>query len=410
MMDYQLYTLPNGIRVMYKHASSAITHCCFLVNAGSRDEPEQKEGLAHFIEHLLFKETERRSTSQILNRLELVGADLNAYTTKEYTCIHASLLNPHLERTIDLFEDILFHSTFPEDELEKERGVILDEIASYLDQPEEAIQDDFEDMLFKGHAIGKNILGTPESVAKLSVADMRGFMSANYNTSEMIFAVYGDYDIKKVIKLADKYLAGIAPNYTKKHRIKPATNAAERIVMAKPISQTHCVMGTQAYSSSHPDKYGLLLLNNILGGMGMSNRLNMEIRERHGIAYTIESNYTSLTDTGMFSIYFGTDAEKTDKAMRLVNKELKKLRDTQLGTLQMHQAKQKFIGQIALAEENRMSLIISMAKSLLDLNTVDTLDQVFAKINAVTAEQLLKISNEILDDKQMITLLFEPKE
>lgn len=409
-MDYQLYTLPNGIRVMYKHASSAITHCCFLVNAGSRDEPEQKEGLAHFIEHLLFKETERRSTSQILNRLELVGADLNAYTTKEYTCIHASLLNPHLERTIDLFEDILFHSTFPEDELEKERGVILDEIASYLDQPEEAIQDDFEDMLFKGHAIGKNILGTPESVAKLSVADMRGFMAANYNTSEMIFAVYGDYDMKKIVKLADKYLGGIAANYTKKHRIKPAVNAAERIVMAKPISQTHCVMGTQAYSSSHPDKYGLLLLNNILGGMGMSNRLNMEIREKHGIAYTIESNYTSLTDTGMFSIYFGTDAEKTDKAMRLVNKELKKLRDNQLGTLQLHQAKQKFIGQIALAEENRMSLIISMAKSLLDLNTIDTLDQVFAKINAVTAEQLLKISNEILDDKQMITLLFEPKD
>ena len=409
-MDYQLYTLPNGIRVMYKHASSAITHCCFLVNAGSRDEPDQKEGLAHFIEHLLFKETERRSTSQILNRLELVGADLNAYTTKEYTCIHASLLNPHLERTIDLFEDILFHSTFPEDELEKERGVILDEIASYLDQPEEAIQDDFEDILFKGHAIGKNILGTPESVAKLSVADMRGFMKANYNTSEMIFAVYGDYDMKKVVKLADKYLGGIAVNYTKKHRIKPTVNAAERIVMAKPISQTHCVMGTQAYSSSHQDKYGLLLLNNILGGMGMSNRLNMEIREKHGIAYTIESNYTSLTDTGMFSIYFGTDAEKTDKAMRLVNKELKKLRDNQLGTLQMHQAKQKFIGQIALAEENRMSLIISMAKSLLDLNTVDTLDQVFAKINAVTAELLLKISNEILDDKQMITLLFEPKD
>jgi predicted Zn-dependent peptidase len=410
MTDYQLYTLPNGIRVMYKHASSPITHCCFLVNAGSRDEPEQKEGLAHFIEHLLFKETERRSTSQILNRLELVGADLNAYTTKEYTCIHASLLNPHLERAIDLFEDILFHSTFPEDELEKERGVILDEIASYLDQPEEAIQDDFEDMLFKGHAIGKNILGTPESVAKLSVADMRGFMAANYNTSEMIFAVYGDYELKKIVKLADKYLGGITANYTKKHRVKPSINPAEKIVLAKPISQTHCVMGTQAYSSSHPDKYGLLLLNNILGGMGMSNRLNMEIREKHGIAYTIESNYTSLTDTGMFSIYFGTDAEKTDKAMRLVNKELKKLRDNQLGTLQLHQAKQKFIGQIALAEENRMSLIISMAKSLLDLNTVDTLDQVFAKINAVTAEQLLKISNEILDDKQMIALLFEPKE
>ena len=410
MTDYQLYTLSNGIRIMYKHAPSTITHCCFLVNAGSRDEPEQKEGLAHFIEHLLFKETERRNTSQILNRLELVGADLNAYTTKEYTCIHASLLNPHLERTIDLFEDILFHSTFPEDELEKERGVILDEIASYIDQPEEAIQDDFEDMLFRGHAIGKNILGTPESVGRLNVADMKQFMAANYNTGEMIFAVYGDYNFNKVIKLADKYFGSIAPNYTRKHRVKPAIHLAERLVLPKPISQTHCVMGSQAYSSSNPEKYGLLLLNNVLGGMGMSNRLNMEIREKHGIAYTIESNYTSLTDTGIFSIYFGTDSEKTDRAMRLVNKELKKLRDNKLGTLQLHQAKQKFIGQIALAEENRMSLIISMAKSLLDLGTVDTLDQIFAKINDVTAEQLLAISNEIFDDKRMITLLFEPKD
>jgi predicted Zn-dependent peptidase len=395
---------------MFKHTPSPITHCCFLVNAGSRDEQEHKEGLAHFIEHLLFKETTRRNTTQILNHLELVGADLNAYTTKEYTCVHASMLKPHLERAVDLFEDILFHSTFPQEELEKERGVILDEIASYLDQPEEAIQDDFEDILFKGHPIGKNILGTPESVAILNVSDIKQFMTANYNTAEMIFAVYGDYTFNKIIKLADKYFGGITPNCSSKNRIAPVANNASRIVMAKPISQTHCVMGGQAYSSSHPDKYGLLLLNNLLGGMGMSNRLNMEIREKHGIAYTVESNYTSLTDTGMFSIYFGTDSEKTDKAMRLVNKELKKLRDNKLGTLQLHQAKQKFIGQIALAEENRMSLIISMAKSLLDLGNVDTLEQIFEKINAVTADQLLKISNEILDEKQMVTLLFEPKD
>src|SRR6201994_4041604 len=173
MTDYQLYTLSNGIRIMLKHTPSPITHCCFVVNAGSRDEPEQKEGLAHFIEHLLFKETERRNTNQILNRLELVGADLNAYTTKEYTCIHASLLNQHLERAIDLFEDILFHSTFPEEEQEKERGVVLDEIASYLDQPEEAIQDDFEGLLFKNHPIGENILGTTESVGRMGRDDLK---------------------------------------------------------------------------------------------------------------------------------------------------------------------------------------------------------------------------------------------
>jgi predicted Zn-dependent peptidase len=409
-MDYQVYTLANGIRLLHKYSPSAITHCCFVVNAGSRDEPEHKEGLAHFIEHLLFKETEKRSTSQILNRLELVGADLNAYTTKEYTCIHASLLKQHLERTIDLFEDILFHSTFPDDELEKERGVILDEIASYLDQPEEAIQDDFEELLFKDHPIGKNILGTPQTVAVLNKTDINDFISANYNTHEMVFAVYGDYELKNVAKLLEKYFGGITANTAKKNRISPNVNAIGLHTVNKPISQTHCIIGNQAYSSSNPNRYGLLLLNNLLGGMGMSNRLNLEIREKHGIAYTIESNYTSLSDTGIFSIYFGTDAEKSDKALRLVHKELKKLRDQQLGTLQLYQAKQKFIGQIALAEENRMGLIISMAKSVMDFNHSDSLEQVFAKINAVTAAQLLEISNEIFDDTRMITLLFEPKQ
>jgi len=408
--DHYVHTLSNGIRILFKHAPSAITHCCFIVNAGSRDEAEHQIGLAHFIEHLLFKETGRRSTSQILNRLELVGADLNAYTTKEYTCVHASLLNQHLERAIDLFEDILFHSTFPEDEQEKERGVILDEIASYLDQPDEAIQDDFEELLFKGHAMGNNILGTPETVAKLSSADINQFIAANYNTSEMVFAVIGDYDFKKIIKLAEKYFGAIPANHSKKHRLAPSEIVASKNIFTKPISQTHCIIGGRAYSSSHPYKNGLLLLNNLLGGIGMSSRLNLEIREKYGIAYTVESNYTSLTDTGIFSIYFGTDNEKADKATKLVHKELKKLRDNKLGTLQLHQAKEKFIGQIALAEENRMSLIISMAKSLLDFDCVDTLQQVFDKINAVTAEQLLTISNEIFDDNRMITLLFEPKQ
>ena len=408
MTDHQVHTLSNGIRVLFKFSASSITHCCFIVNAGSRDETAQQTGLAHFIEHLLFKQTERRNTTQILNRLELVGADLNAYTTKEYTCIHASLLNQHLERAIDLFEDILFHSTFPEDEQEKERGVILDEIASYLDQPEEAIQDDFESLLFKDHPIGENILGTPETVAKLSSSDIGDFITANYNTSEMVFALSGNYQFKQIIKLSEKYLGTLPINSAAKTRTKPQRNGHGHNISLKPISQTHCIMGTQAYSSSHPNKNGLLLLNNLLGGMGMSSRLNLEIREKHGIAYTIESNYSPLTDTGIFSIYFGTDNEKAEKATRLIQKELKKLREQKLGTLQLHQTKQKFIGQIALAEENRMGLVISMAKSLLDFNRVDTLQQVYDKINAVTAEQLLEISNEIFDKNRMVTLLFEP--
>ena len=408
MIDYEVHTLPNGIRILFKHASSTITHCCFLVNAGSRDEHEGKEGMAHFIEHLLFKETARRNTNQILNRLELVGGDLNAYTTKEYTCIHASTLKPHLERTIDLFEDILFHSTFPEDELEKERGVILDEIASYLDQPEEAIQDDFEELLFANHPIGKNILGNPETVGNINTNDINSFIKANYNTSEMIFAIFGDYTFRDVIKLSEKYFAPVPPSYNKKVRLKPEKNIFSHNIFTKAISQSHCVIGTQAYSSSHPNKVGLLLLNNLLGGIGMSSRLNLEIREKYGIAYTIESNYTTFSDTGIFSIYFGTDREKTDRATKLVHKELKKLRDQKLGILQLHQTKQKFIGQIALAEENRMGLLISLAKNVLDFNYADSLQQIFDKINAVTAEQLLAISNEIFDSNSLVTLLFEP--
>ncbi len=381
-----------------------------MVNAGSRDECEGQTGLAHFIEHLLFKETTRRTTNQILNRLELVGADLNAYTTKEYTCVHASLLSQHLERAVDLFEDIIFHSTFPEDEQEKERGVILDEIASYLDQPEEAIQDDFENLLFKGHPIGENILGTPETVAKLNSADIKEFIGANYNTSEMVFAVFGNYDFKNVVKLSEKYFGAVPANNVQKRRLKPDINSGLSVVLPKPISQAHCIMGNNAYSANHHFRDGLWLLNNLLGGIGMSSRLNLEIREKYGIAYTIDSNYTTFTDCGIFSIYFGTDKEKVGKAKRLVYKELKKLRDIKLGTLQLHNEKQKFIGQIALGEENRMGVITSMAKNLLAFNHIHTLEEIFHKINAVTAEQLLEISNEIFDKEKMITLLFEPKQ
>jgi len=409
-MDYQVYTLPNGIRLLHKHAVSPIAHCCFIVNAGARDEAPGKDGLAHFIEHLLFKATERRNTEQILNRLELVGADLNAYTTKEYTCIHASFLKQHLERAIDLTEDIVFHSTFPEEELVKEKSVILDEIASYLDQPDEAIQDDFEDILFKDHQLGRNILGTTDSVNALAKADIDHFIAQNYNTHQMVFAVLGEYDFKKLVKLVEKYFGLVKENTTSKNRTLPAVNIAETVRFAKPISQTHGVIGGQAYSSLNPKKNGLLLLNNILGGMGMSSRLNLQIREKYGIAYTIESNYSAFSDTGIFSIYFGTDTEKAERAIKLIHKELKKLREQKLGTLQLHQAKQKFVGQIALGEENRIGLIIAMAKSLLDFGYVDSIEEIFAKINAVTADEMLATANEIFDSGRLTTLLFEPNE
>lgn len=408
-MDYQVHQLQNGIRVLHKPSPSNISHACIIINAGSRDEGHGKDGLAHFIEHLLFKQTEKRNTNQILNRLELVGADLNAYTTKEYTCVHASFLKPHLERSLDLFEDIIFHSVFPEEEMKKEKEVILDEISSYQDQPDEAINDDFEDLLFEGHPLGRNILGTPESVKNFKKQDIQQFMQSNYRTDEIIIGILGDYDLKTIIRISEKLFGKIPANLAQRTREKIGPYKAQKHVFEKPINQAHCVIGKRAYSFHDKNRTAFLLLNNLLGGNGMSSRLNLEIREKYGIAYTIESNYTPMSDTGIFSIYFGTDPEKTEKAIKLLEKELKKLRDQKIGPIQLKQAKNKFIGQIALGEENRMGLIISMCKSLLDFNRVDSLEEVFAKINKVSAEQLLEIANEMFEPKELSTLVFNPK-
>jgi len=409
-MDHQLIQLSNGIRILFKPADTVVSHACILINAGTRDEIPKQYGMAHFIEHLLFKRTERRNTNQILNRLELVGADLNAYTTKEYTCIHASFLREHLLRVLDLFEDIVFHSVFPETEMAKEKGVILDEIASYQDNPEEAIMDDFEDLLFKNHALGHNILGTEESLNAINRTDVLSFLRHHYCTNEVVIAITGHYNWKRIKLQAEALFGSIPPNgSTSKPEMAP-DYTAKQVCLVKPIMQTHVSLGNIAYNLHDARKTGMMVLNNLLGGMGMSSRLNLEIREKHGIAYTIESNYTPYRDTGAFSIYYGTDEDKVAKAAKLVHKELRKLRENKLGVLQVHQAKQKFVGQIALAEENRMGVLITMAKNLLDYGKVNTLNEVINKVNEVTAAELLAIANEVLDIAKLSELSFHPTE
>jgi len=407
-MEYNVHTLPNGIRLLHVPSASTISHACIIINTGSRDEPEGKAGLAHFIEHLIFKRTEKRSTNQILNRLESVGADLNAYTTKEYTCIHASFLNPYLDRTLDLFNDIMFHSTFPEEEMDKEKSVILDEIASYLDQPEEAINDDFEDMLFAGNALGNNILGTVESVSNFTREDVINFRKANYRTNEIVVAVLGDYSFNSVVKKGTKHFSDVEENSPSLNRKKPAVLNSTSTDIYKPIMQSHCIVGGQTYSTHHKNKAGLMLLNNYFGGNGMSSVLNLQIREKYGIAYTIESNFSPLSDTGIFSIYFGTDKEKHTKALTLIFKEMKKLKDHPLNELQLQKAKNKFIGQIALSEENRIGLIISMAKSLIDHDKIDSLAQVFERINKVSTTEMAQIVDEVFLPEQLNIFTFSP--
>jgi predicted Zn-dependent peptidase len=409
-MEYNVHTLRNGIRILHVPAASAISHACILINSGSRDEEDAQMGLAHFIEHLIFKRTEKRTTNQILNRLESVGADLNAYTTKEYTCIHASFLQPYVDRTLDLFNDIVFHSVFPLDELDKEKGVILDEITSYLDQPEEAINDDFEDMLFANHALGRNILGTPSTVMALNQVDIQQFIKNNYMTDEIVVAVLGNYSFNKLIKMGEKYFGDVLTNTSLSKRVPPIVNAPQQIKVNKQIMQAHSMLGMQTYSLHHPFKTGLLLLNNILGGNGMSSVLNLQIREKYGIAYTIESNYSPLSDTGIFALYFGTDKEKVDRATSLIFKEFKKIRDKQMSEVQLHKAKNKFIGQIALGEENRIGLIISMAKSLIDYQKIDNLETVFNKIRAVSVTDMNAIANEVLAEGSLSSLTFYPAE
>lgn len=407
-MEYNVHTLSNGIRLLHVPSASAISHACIIVNSGSRDEKESQAGLAHFIEHLIFKRTEKRNTNQILNRLESVGADLNAYTTKEYTCIHASFLNPYLDRTLELFNDILFHSVFPEDEMEKEKSVILDEIASYLDQPEEAIYDDFEDLVFEGHALGRNILGTTESVSGITKKDIKQFIKDNYHTDRIVIAVLGNYALNKVVKIGTKHYSDIPANLHTPSRIAPEKVPVVVKTLNKPIQQAHAVLGMQAYSLHHPYKTGLLLLNNLLGGTGMSSILNLQIREKHGIAYTIESGYSPLSDCGIFTLYFGTDKEKVDRAWSLIFKEFRKLKDHPLTEVQLQKAKNKFIGQIALGEENRIGLIISMAKSLIDYDRIDDLQTVFNKIQQVSTTDIANIANEMLDESNLSALTFYP--
>jgi predicted Zn-dependent peptidase len=410
LMNHHVHTLKNGIRLLHVPASSPISHACIIVNTGSRDEDEAKMGLAHFIEHLIFKRTEKRNTNQILNRLESVGADLNAYTTKEYTCIHASFLNPYLDRTLELFNDIVFHSVFPEDEMDKEKGVVLDEITSYQDQPEEAINDDFEDLLFAGHALGRNILGTPETVGNLRQKDIKAFVKSNYRTDEIVVAVLGNYSLNKLVKIGEKYFGEEPENSSLSTRLKPSASPPVHVTFDKPISQAHVMMGVQTYSLHHRYKTGLLLLNNYFGGNGMSSVLNLQLREKYGIAYTIESNYAPLTDTGIFALYFGTDEEKVEKALKLISKEFKKLREKPLTEIQLHKAQNKFIGQIALGEENRIGLIISMAKSVIDYHQIDSLETVFNKIRAVTTSDMANIINETFDESKLSSLIFNPAE
>jgi predicted Zn-dependent peptidase len=405
-MEYLIHEFDNGIRLVHKHVTSIVAHFGIIVQTGSRDEKEAEHGMAHFIEHVIFKGTKKRKAYHILSRLEDAGGEINAYTTKEETCIYSSFLKQDYERVIDLIHDILFHSTFPEKEINREKNVILDEILSYYDSPSELIFDDFEEQVYNGLPIGRNILGTEKNLESFSRSDILSFMNNNYATSEIVLSSVGNIDFNKLVLLCGKYF-GLEPEKKRiRKRIVPNGYKPEFKSMKKDTFQVHCIVGNLAYKVSDERRIGLHLLTNILGGPGMNSRLNMSLRERNGYSYNVESHYTPYADTGIFMVYFGCDKEKFDKSLSLVYKEFENICKIRMGTLQLSKAKKQLIGQVAISNESNEHLMLAIGKSLLVFDKVDSLEEITKKIEAVNTDQILEIANEILGKKQLSVLKY----
>lgn len=409
MEDYRLWTLSNGIRIAYKKVpTTKIVHCGFVLDIGSRDEKPEQLGLAHFWEHMAFKGTKKRKAFHIINRLESVGGELNAYTTKEKICFYASVLNRYFESALELLKDITFDSVFPEKQIDKERKVILEEMAMYYDNPEDAIQDEFDNVIFRDHPLGTNILGTDETINSFQRQDFRNFIKENLDTDKIIFACVGNLEEKKVEKLVKKYLDDIPTFQSKKERMpftdyQPKTEQVER-----PLLQSQCAIGSTAYPVLHPQRYDFFTLINILGGPGLNSRLNMALREKYGFVYSVEASYSPYLDTGLFAIFFGTEPGQLERAIKIVMREMRKLKEQKLGVLQLQRAKEQLMGQLAMAEENNTSLMLMLGKSLLDLETIPSLEEIYAKIRKIKAEDILAVANEIFDEDTLSYLTFVP--
>lgn len=408
--DYFYHTLPNGIRLIHKEVDAEVAHCGLIINAGSRDENEKEAGMAHFIEHVLFKGTQKRRAYHVLSRLEDVGGELNAYTTKEETVIYGTFLKEFYPRAIELITDITFNSTFPEKELKKEKEVIIDEINSYLDSPSEQIFDDFEELVYQGHPLGKNILGEPEKLKVFNKQMVLDFIKRNYSTDQMVFCSVGRLSVKRFLTLCEKYLGDIPLSNGRPPRQPFLGYKPETKVIKRNTYQAHVIMGNEAYSLKNDKRLGLLLLNNLLGGPGMNSRLNLNIREKHGITYNLESHYSAYSDTGLFLIYLGTDQKYLNRTVRLVKAELKKLRDKKLGTMQLHKAKLQLMGYQAISYESNNNKLIGYGKSFLIFNEVKSLRDIQQEVNALTSSQLLDIANEVFDEKALSMVVYNQSE
>ena len=403
---YQYHTLDNGIRIIFSQNQSPVVHSGVYINIGSRDERGADEGMAHFIEHSIFKGTEHRRSYHILNRIDGVGGELNAFTTKEETCIYASSLAIHLERCLELFSDILFHSTFPKHEIEKEKDVVLEEINSYKDYPAELIYDDFEEMIYGDHPLGHNILGTKKNVKHFTTESIHRFFHDNYTTDRMVISVVGSADFKKVVRLCEKHFGKYpATSSAALKRTAPLTRHFDTTIN-RHTHQVHALIGCPAYNAFDDKKVGFTLLNNILGGPAMNSRLNVAVREKYGFCYTIESQYTPLSDTGLFYIYAGIESEARERYRELVLRELNILREKPLSTTQLHAAKQQLIAQMAISNEQALNEMQSIGKARMMYDKVDTLEEMARDIEQVEAKQIQDIAQELFAPENISYLTF----
>ena len=406
-MEYQTQTFKNGIRLLHIPAAGPVAHIAVYINAGTRDEEDNQNGIAHFIEHTIFKGTRKRKAYHIITRLESVGGELNAFTSKEETCIFATFLTEHFLRALDLVADIITNPTFPEKELKKEKDVILDEINSYKDNPSEEIYDVLEEHVFHGHALGKNILGKPEDLVKFTREDVLSFIKKNYTGGNLVICTSGKMDFKKISHQVEKYFEVIQPNNSGRNRQNFSAYQPFDLNFSRTTYQTHCMIGNVAYDRTDQRKFMLFLLNNILGGPAMNSRLNLAVRERHGYAYTVESAFLPYTDTGIFSIYLGTDNINLNKSLTLIRKEMEKMRTEKLGAMQLNQAKKQLIGQIEIANESNLNYLMAAGKAFLHDGSLYGPEVIRRKIEAVTAEQIIEVAQEIFNPAKLSMLIFQ---
>ncbi|HNV28761.1 MAG TPA: pitrilysin family protein [Cyclobacteriaceae bacterium] len=409
MRDYEIYRLKNGIRVIHNRVSTTkIVHCGLMLDIGSRDESTTNQGIAHFWEHMAFKGTRKRKAFHILNRLESLGGELNAYTDKEKILFYASVRDDYFERSVELLTDITFDSIFPETQIEKERHVILEEMSMYHDDPDDSLQDEFDGVVFAGHSLGMNILGTDKTIRAFKRKDFRSFIKSHLDTRKIVFSCVGNIPMEQVIRMAEKYLGSVPASTSKKKRVHFTGYKPKEVIQKRLVKQARCALGRTAYSFSDDKRSPFYMLTSILGGSGMNSRLNLALREKHGFVYSIGAQYVPFTDTGLFVISFGTEPSQMKKGIELVKHELKRLREEPLGVKQLASSKEQILGQIAMAEENNISFMIMMARNLLDQGHVTSLEEIFERVKGTSALKLQELANEMFDERKLSYLIMEP--